>query len=159
SPKGVTLTPYVDLLPVPPVIKSATTEIQMREFRHKAHRDLPPTSMWGYNGMWPGPTIEVRRGQALSVKWTNNLPTKHFLPIDHTIHGADESFPEARTIVHVHGAQVLPEHDGYPEAWSTSDGKAGPTFSANASHYPNEQPATMLWYHDHALGITRINVY
>ena len=159
SPKGVTLTPYVDPLPVPPVIKSGTTEIQMREFRHKAHRDLPLTSMWGYNGIWPGPTLEARKSQALSVKWTNNLPIKHFLPIDHTIHGADESLPEARTIVHVHGAQVLPEHDGYPEAWSTSDGKTGPTFSANTSRYPNEQPATMLWYHDHALGITRINVY
>ena len=130
----------------------------MRAFQHHAHRDLPPTNLWGYNGMWPGPTIEVRRGQALSVKWTNQLPTKHFLPIDHTIHGADESLPEVRTVVHVHGAQVLPDSDGYPEAWSTSDGKTGPTWKPDPCHYPNDQAATALWYHDHALGITRLNV-
>ena len=159
--KPVTLKRYVDPLPVPPVIRASgqMLEIPMREFRHKAHRDLPPTSMWGYSGMWPGPTLEVRRGQSLSVKWVNQLPIKHFLPIDHTIHGADESLPEARAIVHVHGAQVLPESDGYPEAWTTSDGKVGPASSANPAHYPNEQPATTLWYHDHALGITRLNVY
>jgi spore coat protein A, manganese oxidase len=161
--KPVALSRYVDPLPIPPVLRPSvhggTLEIQMREFRHKAHRDLPPTSMWGYNGMWPGPTLEVRRGQPLEVKWTNALPTKHFLPIDRTIHGADESLPDVRAVVHVHGAQVLPEHDGYPEAWSTSDGKTGPAASANPSHYPNGQPAAMLWYHDHCLGITRLNVY
>jgi len=157
------LASYVDPLPVPPIVRSAkngeAVEVVMREFLHKAHRDLPPTGMWGYQGMWPGPTFEVRRGQSLSVKWTNKLPTKHFLPVDHTIHGAEESLPEARAVVHVHGAQVLPEHDGYPEAWATSDGKTGAAWTPNASHYPNDQPATALWYHDHTLGITRLNVY
>ncbi|MGC1295535.1 MAG: multicopper oxidase domain-containing protein, partial [Alloacidobacterium sp.] len=161
--KPVALARYVDPLPVPSVIHasehSGTLEIRMREFRHRAHRDLPPTSMWGYNGTWPGPTLEVSRGQPLAVKWVNALPTKHFLPIDHTIHGAEESLPEARAVVHVHGAQVLPESDGYPEAWSTSNGNTGPTWTGNPSHYPNQQPAAMLWYHDHCLGITRLNVY
>lgn len=161
--KPIALRRYVDALPASPVLRplahGGTLEVQMREFRHKAHRDLPPTGMWGYNGMWPGPTLEVRRGQPLEVRWTNALPTKHFLPIDHTIHGADDSLPEVRAVVHVHGAQVLPESDGYPEAWSTSDGKSGPASNANPSHYPNGQPAAMLWYHDHCLGITRLNVY
>jgi len=117
------LTPYVDVLPVPEVIRPAARgesvlQIRAREFHGKVHRDLPPTRLWGYNGMWPGPTIEVRRGQALSVKWTNELPRKHFLPIDTSIHGSEEGVPEVRTVVHVHGAQVLPESDGYPEAWT-----------------------------------------
>jgi spore coat protein A len=152
---------YVDPLPVPDVIrpKQGAVEVTMREFTTKVHRDLPPTRMWGYNGMWPGPTFETRRGQPITVKWTNKLPAKHFLPIDHTIHGAEESLPEVRTITHVHGLKVLPEHDGYPEAWSTADGKTGPTYSPNPSQYPNEQPASTFWYHDHALGITRLNVY
>ena len=152
---------YVDPLPVPAVIAPSPglVEVSMQEFVQQVHRDLPPTKMWGYNGMWPGPTFEVQRGQALTVKWTNRLPTKHFLPIDHTIHGAEPSLPEVRTIVHVHGLQVLPEHDGYPEAWFTSDGKTGPRWSPNSSQYPNNQPAATLWYHDHALGITRLNVY
>jgi len=108
------LMPYVDPLPVPAVIRPAQhadslVQIRMREFHHKVHRDLPPTRLWGYNGTWPGPTFEVRRGQAFSVKWTNELPTKHFLLIDTTIHGAEEGVPEVRTVVHVHGAKVLPE--------------------------------------------------
>ena len=152
---------YVDPLPVPPVIRATQEmlEVTMREFSAKVHRDLPPTRMWGYNGMWPGPTFETKRGQPLSVRWRNQLPAKHFLPIDHTIHGAEESLPQVRTITHVHGLKVLPEHDGYPEAWSTADGKIGPACSPNPSQYPNEQPASTFWYHDHALGITRLNVY
>ena len=171
--KPLTLTRYVDPLPIPPVIrpaqpssaKSASAKlikpvsITMRQCQHKAHRDLPPTSLWGYNGIWPGPTIEVRKGQPLTVNWTNHLPAKHFLPIDTTIHGSEADLPEVRTIAHVHGAQVLPESDGYPEAWITPDGKTGPTYDPRPPHYPNEQPATMLWYHDHTLGLTRVNVY
>ena len=163
SEKPIVLTPYVDPLPVPPIIRPAKSAsplpIRMRAFRQKAHRDLPPTSLWGYNNSWPGPTIEVRRGQPLSVKWSNELPLKHFLPIDPTIHGAEEGVPEVRTIVHVHGAQVMPESDGYPDSWYTPDGKFGPVPGANPAHYPNDQPATALWYHDHALGITRLNMY
>ncbi len=157
------LASYVDPLPVPPVIRPSPSgdvvQVRMHEFRQKVHRDLPPTSLWGYNGMWPGPTFEVRRGQALSVKWTNQLPTKHFLPIDTTIHGSEEAVPQVRTVVHVHGAQVLPESDGYPDAWVTSDGKTGPVNCTNPAHYPNNQQAATLWYHDHAIGITRLNVY
>jgi spore coat protein A len=157
------LEPYVDRLPIPPVIRApmhgGAVNIRMREFRHKAHRDLPPASLWGYNGMWPGPTLEVQKGQPLLVKWTNALPTKHFLPIDTTIHGAEETLPKVRTVVHVHGAQVLPESDGYPDAWFTSDGKTGAQYDSSSCHYPNDQQAALLWYHDHAIGITRLNIY
>jgi spore coat protein A len=162
TPESRALPTYVTPLATPPVIRpkpGSTVPIQMRAFRHQAHRDLPATNMWGYNAMWPGPTFEIRRGQPFSVKWTNHLPTKHFLPLDYTIHGSEESVPQVRTIAHVHGAQVLPESDGYPDAWTTSDGKTGPAVAANPSHYPNDQRATTLWYHDHAIGITRLNVY
>jgi spore coat protein A len=154
---------YVTPLAVPPVLRpqagGAPLQVHMRPFLHKAHRDLPPATLWGYNSTWPGPTFEVRRGQPLSVKWTNQLPTKHFLPLDFTIHGSEESVPPVRTVTHVHGAQVLPESDGYPDAWFSSDGRVGPVAGANPSHYPNHQRATTLWYHDHALGTTRLNVY
>ena len=166
KPAGV-LPRYVTPLAIPPVIrqtknpKGGITPLQIRmvPFQHKAHRDLPAGTMWGYNAMWPGPTFEVRRGEALTVKWENHLPTRHFLPVDPTIHGSEEGVPEVRTITHVHGAQVLPDSDGYPDAWVTSDGKSGSVVPANPSHYPNNQAATTLWYHDHALGITRLNVY
>jgi spore coat protein A len=163
QPPPITLASYVTPLSIPPAVRpqvsAAPIQIHMRQFRHKAHRDLPPTTMWGYNSMWPGPTLEVRKGQPISVKWTNQLPNKHLLPLDYTIHGAGSDVPQVRTVTHVHGAQVMPESDGYPDAWVTSDGRTGPAHAANPCSYPNNQSATTLWYHDHALGITRLNVY
>ncbi len=161
--KKPSLASYVDPLPIPSVIRPSQygnpVQIRMREFLHKAHRDLRSTRMWGYNSMWPGPTFEVRKGQSLEVEWINQLPTIHFLPIDNTIHGSEEGVPEVRTVTHVHGALVLPESDGYPDAWVTSDGKAGSVRPANPCHYPNDQEARMLWYHDHAMGSTRLNIH
>jgi spore coat protein A, manganese oxidase len=161
GPPPVQLASYVTPLSIPPVSRpgAAPVPIHMRAFRHKAHRDLPATAMWGYNGMWPGPTFEVRKGQPISVKWTNKLPTKHFLPLDYTIHGEEESVPQVRTVTHVHGARVLPDSDGYPDAWVSSDGRTGTVRAADPCHYPNDQPAATLWYHDHAIGITRLNIY
>ena len=109
--------------------------------------------------MWPGPTFDVRKGQPLTVKWANHLPKKHFLPLDYSIHGAGQDVPQVRTVTHVHGARVMPDSDGYPDAWVTSDGRFGSVRAADPCHYPNDQSATTLWYHDHALGITRLNVY
>jgi spore coat protein A len=70
-------------------------------------------------------------------------------------------------IPHLHGGEVHSTSDGHPEAWFTSTGIKGPEFYASVGtenpnearfYYPNAQPPTTLWYHDHALGITRINV-
>ncbi|PYT71721.1 MAG: bilirubin oxidase [Acidobacteria bacterium] len=135
------------------------TRMAMSQFKQKLHRDLPPTLVWGFQGSYPGPTLEARQGWPVQVQWVNNLPTSHFLPIDNTIHGAESSQPEVRTVVHLHGHKILPGNDGYPEAWFTSDGKTGPDFNPNPYVYPNDQPATTLWYHDHGLGITRLNNY
>src|SRR5271170_7542796 len=60
---GVRLIPYVDPLPVPPVIRptGGLGEVIDIDFGYLAEdgiRDLPPTTLWGYNGSWPGPTIE-----------------------------------------------------------------------------------------------------
>jgi spore coat protein A, manganese oxidase len=161
---GVRLTRYVDSLPIPPVIRSSENaseiiEIEMRQFEQKVHRDLPPTTLWGYNGSWPGPTIEARRGQRLNISWVSKLPPTHLLPVDHTIHGAASSLPAVRNVAHLHGACVMPDDDGYPEAWFTAQGEHGPKFNPRPSSYPNCQPSTTLWYHDHCLGITRLNIY
>jgi spore coat protein A, manganese oxidase len=164
DPRVVNLKSFVDPLSIPPRIVAAAegkgpVTIHMGAFRQKVHRDLPPTTLWGYNGSWPGPTIEVRRNQPFSVTWVNHLPRRHFLPLDYTVHGEEETVPPVRAVVHVHGAQALPEHDGYPDAWTTPDGKTGSFFKTNTNHFPNSQPATTLWYHDHSIGITRLNIY
>lgn len=108
--------------------------------------------MWGFEASSPGPTIEARRGEPLFVEWANELPDKHFLPIDRSLHGAGPEVPQVRTIVHLHGGRVPPESDGYPENWY-------PPGKSVVSFYPNRQDATMLWYHDHAMGITRLNMF
>src|SRR5438034_1541710 len=110
--------------------------------------------------MYPGPTFEARRGRPIAVRWRNQLPTNHILQVAPTIHGAEPPIPEVRTVVHVHGLKVLPQSDGYPEAWFTNGfAQTGPTFERQIYHYPNDQAAAGLWYHDHALGITRLNQY
>ena len=69
-------------------------------------------------------------------------------------------------VPHLHGAEVQSFSDGGPNAWFTWNGLHGSTYStyeptaANAAvyYYPNGQNPTTLWYHDHALGMTRLNV-
>ena len=158
----VTLKPYVDPLPILPVIQlqsPAVNSFSMSQFQKQLHRDLPSTTVWGYQDSYPGPTLEARQGIPVQVQWVNNLPTSHFLPVDNTIHGAESSQPQVRNVVHLHGHKILPASDGYPEAWFTSDGKTGPFYNPNPYVYPNDQLATTLWYHDHGLGTTRLNNY
>jgi spore coat protein A len=171
SPKVPLINPtslarFVDPLPVPPIARATGTRthprypgrelpyyrVDMRAFKAKLHRDIPATPMWGYNGSFPGPTLETKRDEPLLVEWVNALPDKHFLPIDHTIHGAEKDKPEVRAVTHVHGARVPADADGYPEDWYAPGRSA-------LYHYPNGQDAATLWYHDHAMGITRLNIY
>jgi spore coat protein A, manganese oxidase len=147
------LAQFVDALPIPPVArKSGRYRLVMREFESKVHRDLPATRQWGYEGSSPGPTIETRGGEVVTVEWVNQLPTTHILPVDHNLMGCEEGSPEVRAIAHIHGAKCPPESDGYPENWYVP-GKS------MTVRYPNQQDAAMLWYHDHAMGITRLNTY
>lgn len=149
------LTPFVDPLPLPPTLRASRGEllrVAMRETAQRLHRDLPPTRVWTYGDCFPGPTIEAQRGSALKVEWINHLPAKHFLPIDHHICGAEADVPEVRSVVHVHGARVPASADGYPTDWFVPG-------QSRHQEYPNGQDAATLWYHDHTMGIERLNLY
>ncbi|WP_232823462.1 multicopper oxidase family protein [Dyella sp. C9] len=149
------LTPFVDPLPVPPVLRAqhgAALRIAMRECEQRLHRDLAPTRLWTYNGCMPGPTIEAHSGESLRIDWSNALPDRHFLPIDHNICGAEPGTPDVRAVVHVHGARVPSADDGYPTDWFVPGQSRRQTF-------PNRQDAATLWYHDHTMGIERLNLY
>ncbi|WP_236585330.1 multicopper oxidase domain-containing protein [Dyella sp. EPa41] len=149
------LTPFVDPLPLPPSLRASHGEplrITMRETSQRLHRDLPPTRVWTYGGCFPGPTIEAQRGSALKVEWINRLPARHFLPIDHHVCGAEADVPEVRSVVHVHGARVPASADGYPTDWFVPG-------QSRRQEYPNAQDAATLWYHDHTMGIERLNLY
>jgi spore coat protein A, manganese oxidase len=171
APGKATLDPgglkrFVDPLPIPEIAKplglrsnpSNPTEklpfyrMTMGEVQSRVHRDLDPTRMWGFNGLSPGPMIEARSGNGVLVEWASQLPQRHLFTIDHNLMGAERDKPDVRSVVHLHGAKVPPESDGYPESWFLS-GKS------STCHYPNRQDACMLWYHDHAMGINRLNIY
>ncbi|MDR3747174.1 MAG: multicopper oxidase [Acidobacteriota bacterium] len=157
---------WVDPLPVPAVAQAQGKRpspadqrlmvpyyrMSMRQTDIKVHRDMKPTRWWACASSVPGATIDARSGEPLLIEWANELPQEHFLPIDHNLHGAEADKPQVRTVVHVHGAKVRPQDDGYPEDWVVS-GKS------NVFYYPNQQDPAMLWYHDHAMGINRLNIY
>ena len=160
------LTPFVDPLPVPRIARPVGTRphpdnphqqipyyrIAMRETRQQVHRDLPPTRMWGFDGSFPGPTLETESGKPIVVEWANQLPARHFLPIDHTLMGAETSQPEVRSVVHLHGGRTPAASDGYPEDWVVPG-------ESQTCFYPLPQDAALLFYHDHAMGINRLNIY
>jgi spore coat protein A, manganese oxidase len=171
APGAATLDPsklkrFVDRLPIPEIARPAGVRpdpanpdkklpyyrMVMGEFESRVHRDLEPTRLWGFNGLSPGPVIEVRSGKDVLVEWANALSQRHLFSIDYNLMGAERDKPDVRSVVHLHGAKVPPESDGYPESWFVA-GKS------SVCHYPNRQDACLLWYHDHAMGINRLNIY
>jgi spore coat protein A, manganese oxidase len=164
---GSVLAKYVDALPIPGVLSPTTPggnhyEVEISEFSQKLHRDLPKTIVWGYNGSYPGPTFETRKNKPITVEWVNNLvDPKLQLPLDTTIEESPATLPRARVVPHLHGGHILSAWDGIPDAWFTSGSSpvTGPGFYGTTFEYANDQQAATLWYHDHAAGVTRLNVY
>jgi len=145
----VVLTPFVDALPILPTAQSNI--IVEKQFTTKVHRDLPPTTLWGFDDgsgpRSPGPTIVGQTGMPVDITWDNELPAHHVLGVDQCLAGDD--IP--RSTIHLHGGHVPASSDGYPDDAVTPGNQI-------IDHYPNNQPASTLWYHDHAMGITRLNV-
>lgn len=139
----------------------------------------PKCRLIKYSRSAPGATFEAVRGTPVKVKWINRLRGKHPFPVDPTLHWANPNnmpmeppkpwppfppgFGKAQkpvpVVTHLHGGEVQSISDGHPDAWFTYNLKHGPEYTTSCFTYPNEQEPTTLWYHDHALGITRLNVY
>ena len=134
--------------------------IAQRQTQQSLHPRLGRTTVWGYDDgtlgpLYPGPTIEAQRGTPTTVTYENQLPRTHLLPLDPSI--IPESDATVRSLTHLHGGFVSGAHDGNPYHTQFADEyRRG---EAQTVTYPNEQPATTLWYHDHAVAITRLNVY
>jgi spore coat protein A len=147
---------------------------------------VPLTAVWCYRGTaeygstFLGPTMLAHTGTPATVTYDYTgvpLAGGYLLKDglnavsvqDLHVHGTDASEPQIRFIAHLHGMDgVSPDSDGYAEAWVTPNGVTGPTplgtrpitvGGTQTHHYPNSQDAALAWYHDHALGITRLNVY
>jgi FtsP/CotA-like multicopper oxidase with cupredoxin domain len=144
------------------------------------------TAVWGYGynderGVsWPGRTFQVQSYEPTTVRWNNALvrgggkPLPHLLPVDSSLHWC-YSLPGYEhysikkngvpIVTHLHGGHSDFQVDGNPEFfWSPDYEIVGPQWAPLGGIikdfvYLNDQPAGNLWYHDHALGITRLNVY
>lgn len=137
---------------------------------------------------WPGMTFEVKKDEPVEVIWQNHLtlfpwlrrlleqrfnktfsPLSHLLPVDTSLHWAyslpgyeDYSIEEdgVPVVPHLHGGHSEFESDGNPQQFFSPGWVVrGPNWEKARFHYDNDQVAGTLWYHDHALGITRFNVY
>lgn len=175
---------FVNPLPIPPVIDATSPTgdltLSIQGFKQwlgvvdQVTKQPLQTPLFGYNGIYPGPTIMAKKNRPVNVFFNNDLvdamnnPLPHFLPVDPTLDWALKDYPNWRTmgvptVTHLHGGHTEPESDGAPEAWYT------PKFAVKGSmfmkgdmmpyHYDNDQDAATLWYHDHTMGLTRLNAY
>lgn len=178
------LTKFKDPLRAPPVLHPVPADndghhplrIHLRPARVSLHSELPPTDVWAYNGHFPGPTITVRRGERVTVEWINdlgagvgNFPVVAVKVPDPAPNIPPEQIPQNQpgrgggtvdtlladltpwTVVHLHGGHTAPPYDGWTE-------NAVLPGQSTLVRYDNDQHAALLWYHDHAMGITRYNV-
>ena len=127
-----------------PIRSDATTDYYQLTMKQAQLQILPApfgkTTVYGYDGLTPGPTIQARQGRNVVVRQINALP--------------EVSFANYRTwtSVHLHGSASLPQYDGYASD-VTNPGEY------KDYRYPNIQPARTLWYHDHGVHHTAENAY
>jgi spore coat protein A len=158
--------------------------INIKQFQDQIVPGLGPTILWGYDPaikLFPGPQrhlggiIVGNKGVPIQITFTNQLPTSnnswgqiHPLPVDVTIPGA--ILGQNRAAIHLHGGHVPWISDGGPFDWFSPTGVHGSSFLNNVLnpaafpnqaeyYYPLDQSARFVWYHDHAVGITRLNAY
>jgi spore coat protein A len=129
---------FTSQLRIPPVLRPARRD-ETTDYYEIAQKEafveiLPgrKTRVWGYEGMFPGPTIKALRGRKVVVRYTNEL----------SIH----------TVVHLHGGVTAAEFDGFPTDMIMPGGSMSYVYS-------NEGRGTTLWYHDHAMDHTGRNIY
>ncbi len=136
----------------PPILRATNDSVTIHQTEATLQvlpRPAPPTRLWVYVNpddperrvSFPGPTVKVNRGQALTMRQENRLPQTHPL-FGHRF----------ATSTHLHGSPSRPMFDGY--ANDLSD----PGFAKNYE-YENTEDARTLWYHDHAVHHTAQNVY
>ncbi len=153
------------------------------KFYQKMHPDLPgKTTFYGYCDLstrdtkYLGGAIVAKRGTPVLLNVTNVLPSQHFLPVDPTVMAGPNGLmvgdlPQNRIAVHLHGGFSPWFSDGTPFQWFTpsSPNMRGPSFKnvpgtnpppgTTTLYWTNQQSARMMWYHDHAIGLTRLNAY
>ncbi len=155
--------------------------VGVKKFGEKMHPDLKrATHFYGYYDLATGDqkylagVIVATRGRPVLLNVTNQMDPHHILPVDRTIMAGPNGLmvgdlPFNRIATHLHGGLTPWFSDGTPFQWFTPGGQAGVSFmnvpgrnpppGTATYYYPNDQSARLVWYHDHAIGITRLNAY
>jgi spore coat protein A len=155
--------------------------VAVGKFSQQMHPDLPgKTSFFGYTDLFTfdqkylGGAIVAKRGTPVLLTVSNLMPERHILPVDPTIMAGPKGLmvgdlPTNRIATHLHGGATPWFSDGTPFQWFTPFGRHGSSFmnvpgfptlpGTGSYYYPNDQSARLVWYHDHAIGITRLNAY
>jgi spore coat protein A, manganese oxidase len=124
--------------------------------------------------------ILANKGTPVRINFRNLLPNVNLIPVDPSIVGYPQDangFVHNATTVHLHGGHVPWQSDGHPLSWfGNAGGPHGSYFDpnkytadplakpwegkvSNTFWYPNDQTSRFVWYHEHAVGLTRINAY
>jgi hypothetical protein len=125
----------------------------------------------------PGPKFEQTKGVPALIHYRNELEGDHPLAVDPTLDWANPNnfpkpsppflafppgYPQAQSPIvhttHTHGIEVLPAFDGTPDTWFTAGGIRGPEYVSNDYTQPSSNQSAAFWYHDHAFGVTRLDV-
>lgn len=179
---------FTNILPnplAPGFLATATSpgvyDLRIQQVQQNLGLGGPLTTVWGYrdNAMaqarFPGPTFDVTQGTPIQVNFYNDLVDgagallPNPMPVDTTLDwvnppsaGATMPVPVA---THLHGGDTRSLSDGLPDQWETAAATAPVQYYQKSTTfqmpylYDNAQESGHLWYHDHALGITRTNVY
>ncbi len=151
--------------------------IDIGEYRDVLHSELAPYGGTRLRGFGQGGTfkhlgevIVAQKNTPVQITFNNLLTQNQAVANDPTL-----PMPAGnrwdRTAIHIHGGFVPWISDGGPFDWWAPDGSAGTSFLNNAVlnpgaapnqaeyYYPNNQTGRLVWYHDHAWGVTRTNAY
>jgi spore coat protein A len=169
---GGKLTKYLQPVPVPGAgIVVATPSGTNRysfiqtEIARQLHPELLPTPLWAYDdgsglggqsGSF-GMAVVAHSGTPLDIDFTHDLPETYpdWIPVDTRLTPLGD---EVRLMTHLHGGFVAAASDGNPAVTPNGFGPG----ETQTVHYTNQQPqmpASLLWFHDHGLGATRLNVF
>ena len=169
-------TPFVEALPIPPWAEPVAAldpppnpnahqryneflprvfyDVSMEEALHSFHPQLPPNRIWGFDGIFPGPTFVAGYGEPILVRFRNNLPP------DHVGYGIPS------VITHLHNAHTASESDGfafdYYEVGAYKDHHYANVLAGYDAFRPMgdvREALGTLFYHDHRADFTAPNVY
>jgi spore coat protein A, manganese oxidase len=169
---GVDLTKFIEPVPLPGngiVVASPTSAntyaFTQREISRQLHPSLPPTPLWAYDdgsglagqaGSF-GMAVVAQAGTPVTATFTNALPATYpaWIPVDTRLTPLGN---QVRVMTHLHGGFVAADSDGNPAITPNGFGP-GQTQSVFYTNQLPQMPASLLWFHDHGLGATRLNVF